>query len=410
MHKRKRVVSLHACRSPSQGNRISLLFLLILRPENELRLVVLSISRMSSKSSESDDHDEENDEDNDTEEESSSYSRQAKALPNEWKSHYNNLVWARDGNFPFWPSQIIDPLVVPPNIKQHITSHNFLGKRQIAYYYGSGDYGFIKPGGFLDYKTNYNKMSKQKVPKKYEKDFQKAIREAEKNVVKVVVLEEEDGDGDGDDNESMINYFQPDKAMKDDTLIDGGADDSSSEGHQPSEASSEAAGINDDDDLSIDESDISVGRRNQKPNKKRSKQESGSKSKVSSSSRKRNDQVKRLKRLHSESDDNDGEVRKVTDKKSAKSSSSSTQPRTKDQVKALDSSSSHADASLASKRKRSINIDDDSDDHLDKEKVVAKKKSSFATSVAKHTTSSSNQVAAEVDSQSSMSELIRYTS
>lgn len=155
---------------------------------------------MASKTNKLDDLESDNDDDS-----RSSYSSQANALSDEWKSHYNNLVWARDGNFPFWPSQITDPLFVPANIKEHILSHKFLGKRQIVYYYGTGDYGFIKPGSFLDYKSNFKEMSKQKVPKKYEKDFEKAIRDAEKSIVKVISHDDDnDSEGDHSDSKNLV--------------------------------------------------------------------------------------------------------------------------------------------------------------------------------------------------------------
>ena len=95
---------------------------------------------------------------------------------------YSEVVWAKYGSFPWWPSFIYDPTKLPTTCAQQVknrTSKSYK-KEYTFFYFGDVNYGFAKPSDIKPYNEDTKKVyCKQKIPARYQEGFEKGLQLAD---------------------------------------------------------------------------------------------------------------------------------------------------------------------------------------------------------------------------------------
>lgn len=104
-----------------------------------------------------------------------------------WREKYGEVVWARFGSYPWWPSFIYDPEKLPTTSEEKVKIQAFksIGKRYVVYFYGDTSYGFIDLANIKPYNESTKaQFSKQVMKnKKYQASFPNAMILADREVV-----------------------------------------------------------------------------------------------------------------------------------------------------------------------------------------------------------------------------------
>jgi len=102
-----------------------------------------------------------------------------------WKDRYAEVVWAKCGSYPWWPSYVFDPDLLSPGEESYEQAHKIIGKSYVVLFYADRTLGFAIPKNMKPFNEENNAIySKQKVGKKYEAKFIEAMRDAHLDVVK----------------------------------------------------------------------------------------------------------------------------------------------------------------------------------------------------------------------------------
>uniref|UniRef100_A0A6Q2Y8A6 Nuclear receptor binding SET domain protein 3 n=1 Tax=Esox lucius TaxID=8010 RepID=A0A6Q2Y8A6_ESOLU len=88
------------------------------------------------------------------------------------KPHYKQIVWVKLGNYRWWPAEICNPRLVPPNIQ---TLRHDIGDFPV-FFFGSHDYYWINQGRVFPYMENDKTPVTGQV--NINKTFKKALEEA----------------------------------------------------------------------------------------------------------------------------------------------------------------------------------------------------------------------------------------
>lgn len=107
----------------------------------------------------------------------------------EWSKLYGEVVWAKFQKFPWWPSYIYDPEKLPTTSGRNVIAQaqKMVGKQYVIYFYADGNFGFVTPKSVRPYNDETcAQFSGQKVGKKYEDSFEKAIALGKEEVLRPV--------------------------------------------------------------------------------------------------------------------------------------------------------------------------------------------------------------------------------
>jgi hypothetical protein len=103
-----------------------------------------------------------------------------------WSSKYGEVVWAKFQGFPWWPSYIYDPDKLPTTAGKEVKDKapKLVGKQYVIYFYADGTFGFVTSKQIRPFNEETAKQfsTGQKVGKRYEESFQKAVALAEEQV------------------------------------------------------------------------------------------------------------------------------------------------------------------------------------------------------------------------------------
>jgi hypothetical protein len=96
-----------------------------------------------------------------------------------WNDLFKEIVWAKSGSFPWWPSYVIDPAQLSPAEEGYDKAHKRIGKQYVVLFYADRTLGFISPKDMKPFNDETVAIyRKQKVPNKYKSIFPQAVEEA----------------------------------------------------------------------------------------------------------------------------------------------------------------------------------------------------------------------------------------
>lgn len=96
-----------------------------------------------------------------------------------WEDRFQEVVWAKSGSFPWWPSYVIDPALLSTAEEGYNKAHKLIGKQYVVLFYADRTLGFISPKDMKPFnEQTLETYSAQKVSNKYKLIFPKAIEEA----------------------------------------------------------------------------------------------------------------------------------------------------------------------------------------------------------------------------------------
>lgn len=101
-----------------------------------------------------------------------------------WEDRYQDVVWARFGTFPFWPSYIFDPKLVSKKEPEYDRAQKMIGSKYFVLFYADNTLGFISPKDIrpFDEETTAT-FAKQKMNRKDALKLPLAIEEARKEIL-----------------------------------------------------------------------------------------------------------------------------------------------------------------------------------------------------------------------------------
>lgn len=96
-----------------------------------------------------------------------------------WEGRYKEVVWAKSGSFPWWPSYVFDPHQLKQSEEGYAKAHRLIGKQYVVLFYADRTLGFISPKDIKPFnEQTVETYSGQKISNKYKAQFPKAIAEA----------------------------------------------------------------------------------------------------------------------------------------------------------------------------------------------------------------------------------------
>lgn len=99
-----------------------------------------------------------------------------------WEERYKEVVWAKSGSFPWWPSYIFDPQQLSQSEQGYEKAQRLIGKQYVVLFFADRTLGFISPKDIKPFNEQTIKTySGQKISNKYKAQFPKAIAEAKED-------------------------------------------------------------------------------------------------------------------------------------------------------------------------------------------------------------------------------------
>lgn len=98
---------------------------------------------------------------------------------NRWEDRYMQVVWAKSGSFPWWPSYVMDPTRLSPSEEGFNKAQQTKGKQYVVLFYADKTLGFIYPKDMKVFNDEtLETYRSQKVSNKYKAAFPMAVEEA----------------------------------------------------------------------------------------------------------------------------------------------------------------------------------------------------------------------------------------
>lgn len=99
-----------------------------------------------------------------------------------WEERYKEVVWAKSGSFPWWPSYIFDPKELSQSEQGYEKAQRLIGKQYVVLFFADRTLGFISPKDIKPFNDQtIQTYSGQKISNKYKAQFPKAIAEAKED-------------------------------------------------------------------------------------------------------------------------------------------------------------------------------------------------------------------------------------
>lgn len=96
-----------------------------------------------------------------------------------WNDRFKEIVWAKSGSFPWWPSYVIDPRRLSPAEEGYDKAQKCIGKKYVVLFYADKTLGFVSPNEMRPFNDeSLAEYCKQKIPNKYKNLFPQAVEEA----------------------------------------------------------------------------------------------------------------------------------------------------------------------------------------------------------------------------------------
>lgn len=115
------------------------------------------------------------------------------SMPDEYKSEFGRLVWARGhAKWPFWPGVLFNPLALTKTLLQNDLQQVKKGKFVVMYFGmpSSAAFRFVTKNNIKDYDDHKEKLSTQKMEKKYAFHFERGLKDIENVKAKYPTLED----------------------------------------------------------------------------------------------------------------------------------------------------------------------------------------------------------------------------
>lgn len=101
-----------------------------------------------------------------------------------WEDRYKEVVWAKSGSFPWWPSYIFDPKQLSQSEEGYAKAQKLIGKQYVVLFYVDRTLGFVGPKDIKPFnEQTIETYSGQKISKKYKAQFPKAIAAAKEDYI-----------------------------------------------------------------------------------------------------------------------------------------------------------------------------------------------------------------------------------
>lgn len=102
-----------------------------------------------------------------------------------WNQYYREIVWVKNGNYPWWPSYVYNPNDLNPYEPGFEKAIDLIGKKYYVLFYSDKTMGFCSQNHIKPFnESTINEFKDQKVGKKYETSFKLAIQEAQEDLLK----------------------------------------------------------------------------------------------------------------------------------------------------------------------------------------------------------------------------------
>jgi hypothetical protein len=100
-------------------------------------------------------------------------------MGDEWTKLYGEVVWAKSGSYPWWPSYVIDPDLISHTNKDRDARErgNYsVGKLYVVIFYADNSFGFISAKNIKLFEcSDKESMLNQSIGKMNQEKFRKAI-------------------------------------------------------------------------------------------------------------------------------------------------------------------------------------------------------------------------------------------
>jgi hypothetical protein len=104
-------------------------------------------------------------------------------MGDEWTKLYGEVVWAKSGSYPWWPSYVFDPDLILHTEKDREARQkgkSSIGKQYVVLFYADNTFGFIPAKNIKPFEcADKASMLKQTIGKRYQDNFQKAVQIAQ---------------------------------------------------------------------------------------------------------------------------------------------------------------------------------------------------------------------------------------
>lgn len=96
-----------------------------------------------------------------------------------WEQRFMQVVWAKSGGFPWWPSYVIDPKRLSSSEEGFAKAQKLVGKQYVVLFYADKTLGFISPKDLKPFnEETLATYSTQKIANRYKTLFPLAIEQA----------------------------------------------------------------------------------------------------------------------------------------------------------------------------------------------------------------------------------------